>query len=195
METNEIREAILKKARDEAEQMLNESRQKAAAMVEQAKEQKNRLVEDEIEKKLAEARREASRILAQSDLKERQIILGEKDSVIKDILSRIRKELRESPMEQEQVKSLLSETIDAFESDAALRLFVASKDLDIVQQTIDSQNELKNRITEIKEKDMLGGIIAETSDGMISIDNSYERRLDMLMPKILPEIGNTLFGG
>ncbi len=197
MENNEIREAILKKARDEAEQIKAEAGQKAEELIAEAKEQKKKLAEEEKERKLAEARREAARILAQADLKERQIILGEKDSIIKDILKRVREELNKSPMEPEQAEGLLDETLNAFEFEAGekIRIFVAPKDREVVKNIVDSRDDLKNRVVEVKEKDMMGGMVAETEDGMISIDNSYERRLEMLMPKILPEIGNTLFGG
>ncbi len=196
METNEIREAIMKKAREEADQIAAAARDKATALVEQSKEQKTKLVDEEKKKKIDEANREASKILAQADLKERQIILRQKDGIIKDILKQVREGLGQSPMEQDQIALLLKEIFDAFESkDLEVRLFVASKDREAVQKAVDSQDDLKGRIVEVKDADMLGGVIAESADGMISIDNSYERRLNMLMPRILPEVGKTLFGG
>lgn len=196
METNEIREAIMKKAREEADQIAAASRDKAAALVEQSKEQKTTLVDEEKKKKIDEANREAAKILAQADLKERQIILNQKDGIINDILKQVREELGQGPMEQDQISLLLKEIFDAFESeDLKVRLFVAPKDREAVQKAVDSQDDLKDRIVEVKEAEMLGGVIAESADGMISIDNSYERRLNMLMPRILPEVGKTLFGG
>lgn len=194
METKEIREAILKKARDEAAQIVAEAHSRAGAMVEQARDQKKKLLEEEKEKRIAEARREAAKILAQSTLKERQTILREKDGIIKTIIANTRRELETSTLSADQATLLIREIIEAFERDGKIRLFVASKDRETTGNVIESDDTLKEKVADIREKQMLGGIIAETTDGMISIDNSFERRLEMLIPKILPEIGHKLFG-
>ncbi|GAI43759.1 unnamed protein product [marine sediment metagenome] len=51
-----------------------------------------------------------------------------------------------------------------------------------------------SKIMEIKEFDCAGGVIAENIDGKVSIDNTYETRLEMLLPQIVPEISRELFG-
>jgi vacuolar-type H+-ATPase subunit E/Vma4 len=40
-----------------------------------------------------------------------------------------------------------------------------------------------------------GGVIAESLDGKIRLDNTYSTRLEMLRPQILAEIGKELFEG
>lgn len=194
METKEIREAILKKARDEAAQIVAEAQSRTGAMIEQARDQKKKLLEEEKEKRIAEARREAAKTLAQSTLKERQTVLREKDDIIKTIITHTRRELEKSALSPVQAALLLKEIIEAFERDGKIRLYVAPKDRETIGNVVESDNDFKEKVADINEKDMLGGIIAETTDGMISIDNSFERRLEMLIPKILPEIGHTLFG-
>ncbi|MCK9230310.1 MAG: V-type proton ATPase subunit E [Syntrophales bacterium] len=194
METKEIREAILKKARDEAERIVAEAQNRASAILEQARDQKKKLLEEEKQKRIAGARREAAKILAQSTLKERQTVLREKDDVINTIIARVRDELEKSILSAAEARILLKEIVDAFESDGEIQLFVAPRDRETILNVVRSDDALKKQVADIYEKDMLGGIIAETTDGMISIDNSFERRLEMLIPKILPEIGQTLFG-
>jgi vacuolar-type H+-ATPase subunit E/Vma4 len=39
----------------------------------------------------------------------------------------------------------------------------------------------------------LGGVIAEDVEGKLRIDNTYETRLEMLLPKLLPKISKELF--
>ncbi|HET58064.1 MAG TPA: hypothetical protein ENN35_06445 [Deltaproteobacteria bacterium] len=195
MENKEIREAILKKARDEAARIVDEAKEKGGTVVAQAQERKNQLLEDEKNRIIAEAKREAAKLLAQSTLKERQTILRAKDGVMQEILERARKELERQPMDRNQIEPLLNEALEALVTDGTVRLFVAPKDSEAVREFIQTRDELKEKIVEVKEQDMMGGIIAETADGMISIDNSFERRLAMLIPKILPEIGKKLFGG
>jgi vacuolar-type H+-ATPase subunit E/Vma4 len=46
---------------------------------------------------------------------------------------------------------------------------------------------------EIKEFDCTGGVIAESIEGKFSLDNTYDTRLEMLLPRILPEISQELF--
>lgn len=195
MENKEIREAILKKARDEAARIVDEAKEKGETIVAQAQERKKQLLEDEKNRVIAEAKREAAKLLAQSTLKERQTILRAKDGVMQEILERARKELERQPMDRNQIESLLNEVLEALVTDGTIRLFVAPKDSEAVREFIQTRDELKEKIVEVTEQDMMGGIIAETADGMVSIDNSFERRLAMLIPKILPEIGKKLFGG
>jgi len=47
---------------------------------------------------------------------------------------------------------------------------------------------------EVKEDNFTGGVIAETLDGTLRMDNIYETRLEMLLPQLLPEISKELFG-
>jgi len=194
METNNIREAILKKAKGEADQILADAERKVQDMIAQSNEQKKQLFEDEKKKIIINAQRESAKILAQASLKERQTILIEKDAVIKDILAQVKEKLVGSAMETETIGTLLKEALDALETTDKIRLLVAPKDVASVQAFVEGHDALKEQIAEVKEKELLGGVMAETLDGMISIDNTYTMRLDMLIPKILPEIGKTLFG-
>ncbi|GAJ19995.1 unnamed protein product, partial [marine sediment metagenome] len=89
---------------------------------------------------------------------------------------------------------LIEEAIDALKTEDKVRLLVSPKDLSIIREVIEKNSRLKEKITEVNEIDCMGGILVETIDGMVSIDNTFDTRLEMLMPKILPEIGKKLFG-
>ena len=194
METDKIREAILKKAKGEADKIVADAEIKAREMIEKAKDQWKNKFEEEKKKIISEAHREASRIMAQTSLKTRQGILREKDNVINVIIENVKKELPEEVMDSKVFLPLIKETIDAFETDKQVRIYVAPKDIKVVHEIIKEDSELKEKIFEVKELDCLGGIIAESTDGMVSIDNTFDMRLEMLMPKILPDIGKKLFG-
>ena len=194
METDKIREAILKKAKGEADKIVADAEIKARETIEKAKDQWKNKFEEEKKKIISEAHREASRIMAQTSLKTRQEILQEKDNVINVIIENVKKELPEEVMDSKVFLPLIKETIDAFETDKQVRIYVAPKDIKVVHEIIKEDSELKEKIFEVKELDCLGGIIAESTDGMVSIDNTFDMRLEMLMPKILPDIGKKLFG-
>jgi V/A-type H+-transporting ATPase subunit E len=194
METDKIRDAILKKAKGEADQIIADAKTRATEMIDKAKEQRQDRFEDEKKKRISEARHEASKIMAQSSLKSRQDILREKDTILNTIIEKVTDQLSQTVMDKEHFLSLVHETVEAFETDKQVVIFVSPKDLNTVRRFIEEDSNLKEKISEVKELDCLGGILAQTMDGMVSIDNTYDTRLEMLMPKILPEVGKNLFG-
>ena len=194
METNKIRAAILKEAQGEVEEIIANARVKAEELMTNAKEQKKKRFEEEKNRVISEARREASRILAQSSLKARQEVLKEKDDVINEIISRAKKDLLGKAMDETVLIYLIGETVQAFETEDKLRLLVSPGDIAVARKVVKKDDSLKEQIAEIVEFECLGGVMAESMDGMVSIDNTFDMRLEMLTPKILPRISRELFG-
>jgi len=191
--TEKIREAILKKVRAEAQEIISDAELKAKEAVETAKKQTERKFKEEKNRKLLDAKSEAAKILAQASLKARQEILSEKAGIINEIIDKVKTEISQDSIDKELFLSLIKEAVDALEADKA-RIYVSPKDMDMVQEIIKMNGELKDRITEVKELDCMGGVLAEDIDGMVNIDNTFETRLEMLLPKILPQVGKETFG-
>jgi vacuolar-type H+-ATPase subunit E/Vma4 len=84
--------------------------------------------------------------------------------------------------------------VEAFESEEKLRILVSPRDIAIARKLVKGDDGLNKQIAEVVERDCLGGVIAESMDGMVNIDNTFDVRLGMLMPKIMPELGSKLFG-
>lgn len=194
METDKLRNAILDKARDEAQKIVSDAEGKAREMVELAESQKDKRYEEERKKIIAEANRESSKTLAQASLKARQQILQVKDGVVNEVLAKVKDGLSGAIEDKTMFARLIGETVGAFESEEKLRILTAPKDLKIVEEVIGEDETLRERVAEVKEINCLGGVMGETLDGMVSIDNTFDMRLEMLIPKILPEIGKKLFG-
>ena len=74
------------------------------------------------------------------------------------------------------------------------RVYVSPKDVAAVQKLVKEDKELASKVAEVKDFDCVGGVIVEDVDGKIRIDNTYDTRLETLLPQILPEIGEELFG-
>ncbi len=194
METDKIRKAILDKAKEDADKIISDTEIKAKESIEKAEGQKELRFAEEKKKAISEAYREASKILAQASLKYRQVKLKEKDAVINEIIKRAKDELSQYINDKELFVRLIQEAIDALETEDKVRLFVSPKDLNVVREVIEENSRLKEKITEVNEIDCMGGILMEAIDGMVSINNTFDTRLEMLMPKILPKIGKKLFG-
>ncbi len=194
MKADKIRKAVLEKAGKDADKITSDAGLRASEMIEEAKDRRRQRFEKEKKMIIDEARREASKILAQASLKARQEILKQKNAVINEIISKVKNELRQAAPDKKSLLHLIKEAIDAFETEDSVRIFVSHKDAGDVSKIIEENSSLSEKITEVREIDCLGGILAEKTNGMVSIDNTFDTRLDMLMAKILPEIGGKLFG-
>ena len=194
METDKIRDAVLEKAKSEADKVITDAEERAREIEKKAKDQQRDRFEDVKKKIIADARREAAKITAQASLRGRQAVLKEKDTILTMIVDRVKTGLSETPMGQDLFLALVKETLAALETDKQLVLYVAPRDMATVRGYIDNDSDLANKIATVKEHGCLGGVMVETDDGMVSIDNTFDMRLEMLIPKILPEIGKKLFG-
>jgi len=189
-----IGEAILDKVRAEAENIIKEAEGKAAKEIEQAKRQQAAKLEKEKVKMLQEAKEEAARIAAQASVKARQELSKAKAGVINELISRVKKELPGVSSDKSSLIDLIKEAIEVLNLDKG-RIYAAPKDISTVQKLLEKDRGLAGKIVEVREHDCLGGVIVEDINGRTRIDNTYETRLEMLLPRLLPEIGRELFQG
>jgi len=194
MGMEKISDAILDKVRVEAQDIIKEAEEKARERVEKAKRQREAKLEEEKGKLIEEAKEEATRILAQSSITARRELLLAKTRIIDEIINRVKKTLSGISGDESSPLDLIKEAINTLDSDKA-RIYVSPKDVSSVRKSLKGDKQLADRITEIREFDGTGGVIVESNDGKIRIDNTYDTRLEMLLPRLLPEIGKELFQG
>jgi len=194
MGMEKISDAILDKVRVEAQNIIKEAEEKVGERVEKAKRRREAKLGEEKNKLLEEAKEEATRILAQSSITARQELLLAKTRIIDEIISTVKKTLSGISSDEGSPLNLIKEAINTLDIDKA-RIYVSPKDVSIVRKSLKGDKQLANRIEEIREFDGTGGVIVEDIDGKIRIDNTYDTRLEMLLPKLLPEIGKELFQG
>ncbi|MCL0069822.1 V-type ATP synthase subunit E [Dehalococcoidia bacterium] len=187
-----INEAILSKVQEEARGIIAEAEEKAREEVEKARRLLEVRLEDERRKLRAEAEVEAARILAQGLIRARQELLKAKSEVIGEITRRVKESLSRTTSNEAALGALLKEAISGLETDKS-QIYVAPRDKVIVERIVSGDGELSSMVTGIREADLLGGVIAEDIEGKMRIDNSYETRLEILLPKILPQVSKQLF--
>jgi len=187
-----INEAILGKVQEEAQGIIAEAEAKAREEVVKARATLDARLEEEERKLRAQATIEASRILAQASIKARQELLKAKSEVIDEITRRVKDTLSRATTNEAALRTLLREATNGLET-AKSQIFVAPKDKSVVETIVRGDEKFSGMVTEIKEAELLGGIIAEDAEGKMRIDNSYETRLEMLLPKILPQMSKKLF--
>jgi vacuolar-type H+-ATPase subunit E/Vma4 len=187
-----IGEAILDKVRAEADDIIKDARSKAKQEIEGAKRQQGARLEEEKARMLQGAREEATRVEAQALVQVRQELSRAKAEVINEVISRVKGELAGISSDKSSLTNLIREAIDTLEV-AKCRLYVAPKDVTAVRKLVEKDKGLAAKVVEIKEHHASGGVIVEDIDGKVRIDNTYETRLEMLLPRLLPEVGKELF--
>ncbi|MFC1950139.1 V-type ATP synthase subunit E [Chloroflexota bacterium] len=186
--------AILDKVRAEAQDIIKEAKEKTQERIEQAKKQQVAKLKEAKNKLIGEAKEEATRILAQASIAARQESLLAKTRIIDEIINRVKKTLVGISSDESAPLNLAKEAIDTLNI-AKARVYVSPKDISTMKKLLTGDKELANKVTEVKELECTGGVIAEDIDGKVRIDNTYDTRLEILLPPMLPEISKKLFQG
>lgn len=192
MGMDKIKDAIISKVRMEAEEITDEAKRKAQEEIEKARRQREARFEEERGRIIAEVKEEAARTLAQASIKARHKLSSTKADVIARIVDGARKELSAVSGDESHILNLVREAMEALAA-AKGKIYVSPRDIGTVKKLIEANKDLSGMIVEVKESNCLGGVIAEDIEGKLRIDNTYETRLEMLLPRLLPEISKKLF--
>ncbi len=187
-----IGEAILDKVRAEADDIVKDAKTKAKQEIEEAKRRQAARLGEEKARLLQEAGEEATRIEAQAMVQARQELSQAKAEVISELISRVKKELEGISGDQNSLIGLIKEAFDTLGLSKG-RLYVSPKDIAVVRKLVEKDKGLSAKVAEIKEHSASGGVVVEDIEGRVRIDNTYETRLEMLLPRLLPEVGKELF--
>jgi V/A-type H+-transporting ATPase subunit E len=187
-----ISEAVVSKVKQDAQNLIEEAENKAQEELEKAKKQREAQFEEERDRMLVEAEEEAARIFAQASIKARQQLSSAKADTIAKIIDGARKELSQIASDESYLLKLIKEAVEGLGVDKA-RIYVSPKDVNTVKKLLEADKEFSGKIVEVRESNCLGGVIAEDVEEKLRIDNTYETRLEMLLPKLLPEISKELF--
>jgi len=187
-----ISEAVVSKVKLDAQNIIREAEEKAREEIEKAKRQREARFEEERGRMLGEAEEEVARILAQASIQARQQLSSAKADTIAKIIDGARNELSRISSDESYFLNLIREAMEGLGVDKG-RIYVSPKDVSTVKKFLEADKELSGKILEVRESNCLGGVIAEDVEGKLRIDNTYETRLEMLLPKLLPKISKELF--
>jgi vacuolar-type H+-ATPase subunit E/Vma4 len=160
--------AILQKVDKENEILLQDAKEKAAAL---RKEQ-----EEMLKNELALIEKKAK---ASSELMMKKAILTEKKILVEEVINEAKDKLVSLPKDER--KKLLNKIIER-----------AGKEIE-VGTIYCSKNDQEIITGNTKPGKLAGGIIAETPDGSISVDYSFETLLEEYKEKNIEKISEMLF--
>jgi len=188
-----LSEAILEKVKTEADEIIRQAESTAKERLVKAREQQDTRYEEEKARITEEAESEASRIRAQTSINVRREILTAKNEVVEKIVSGLKEKLADLPDNDELTVNLIKEGIQVIGTNE-VEVYVAPGHTDSVKNLVQKDSGLSAVIREYKETRCIGGAVIEDIERGFSIDNTFDTRIETLLPQLLPEISKELFG-
>jgi vacuolar-type H+-ATPase subunit E/Vma4 len=188
-----ITEAVVDKVKEQAQRLVNEAEEESKKELDKARAQRAARLDAEKRRLLAEATEEAARITAQNAMKARQKVANAKTTVLGTIVQKAQASLQKQEATDKQMSRLILDAIAGLGSSDKVFVSVAKKDVALAREVVKSNKDISARVLEVNTIDCDGGIIVENESRTLSVDNTYATRLQMLLPRILPEISKELF--
>ncbi len=191
----EIREAILEKVRAEARDIIERAEEDASRIVAEAEARRGERLAAEKEERLRHARNEAAQITARGAMDARNTVAAAKAAVFEDIVGKARERVREGEPAADEYARLIAEAVAGLGGGDGITLAVPPGRGDIAAEALKKDERLRECVSEVEERAMDGGLIAQSENGSTVVDNTYDARLEMLLPRIYVGFAVKLFGG
>ena len=189
----DISAAVMAKVGKEAEALREAAADEAARELEAAQSRLEKRGAEKQHRLLEEAEAESHRIMAMATMDARNLVAAVKADVIQDIIARARSELAARPASPAALAALALDAMSVLDERDDLLLGVTAGDLEAARTALEQAPQLAARVAEIVERPITGGVMLETDDRGLMVDNSYAARLEMLLPRVLVRFGRELF--
>ena len=191
----ELKKEALKRVEEEARRIIEDARRRASEIIRRAEEAKRRAVEEEKRRVRDEVEYDAR--IVEASMAARNMITRAKSEVIEELRGRVIELLNTmSPAARlESLKRLLREAVESGVFQGRIRVYVVERDRELVERALHELG-LDDRVVGIAtlSDDALGGVVVESEDGAVSIDNSYRTRIGTVLRRLMPWINSELFG-
>jgi V/A-type H+-transporting ATPase subunit E len=193
MSVDELRKAVLEKARSEAEAIVKKAEEEAKKVIEGAQFKKKELVEQKKAEIMAMLNPEVR--IAEARYRARIMIAEAKNTVLKEIREHVINMINSMPSNKrlDSLTKLVDETmhelLQAIGAVDAIVVKISSKDLqytDYIKNYIEKTYGVK--VSDIQVANIIGGLIVECMGGEVVINNSYDERLDRALKTIAPHL-------
>jgi len=184
------------------EDIREEARERVAEIEADAEERAEEIVaaaEDEAESTVAEAEREVEREIerereqriAGAKLEAKQERLEARREVLAEARERLEERIADLPDETraELLRGLLDAAGSAFDDDATLQVYTRPADADLLETVLDDYD----RFELAGEHDCLGGVVVESEESRVRVNNTFDSLLDEIWEDNLKEISARIF--
>jgi len=199
-------ELIIQEINREAEQkiqyILSEAQEEAEKLKEEAKKRAEAKAEWILRKAKTQAEIERQRIIANAKLEVRKRKLAVQEELIREVIDALKERLIGLP-EEEYFPMLVELTVNAVEELGVESVVVRSNERTlklIVERLTEFKEKLKEalgrevEVTVGEPVQTIGGVIVESSDGSVRVDNTFEARIERFESELRATIAKALFG-
>ncbi|WP_148883030.1 V-type ATP synthase subunit E [Thermococcus aciditolerans] len=182
---------ILSEAQKEAEQIKEEARKRAEARAEWI-----------MRKAQTQAEIEKQRIVANARLEVRKKRLAVQEELIQEVITALRERLAELPDEEyfpmlvdlavQAVGELGSESVVVRSNERTLKLL--SERADEFRKALGERLGREIEVSLGEPIGTIGGLVVETPDGAVRVNNTFEARIERFEGELRAEIAKALFG-
>ncbi len=196
-----IEEIIINEAKGKAENIIAKAKEEAKKILDEAEQEAKKEAEEIINKKKADAEAQARRILSEAKLEARLKILNAKEQLISEAFDTAIEKLKEFS-QSTQYKTALENLI----KDAAI--IIRGGDLEVllpentnvnldlskIAKEVENQTGVKTSLSISNETiRSIGGVIVRSKDQFLTVDNTFEARLERLREQLRVNVANLLF--
>ena len=184
MGIDELKQEISEGTRKQVDKLLEEARAQAKTVVDEARKQAKRIESEGKQKSLKEAEKKKIEVYG-AKLQARKITSEAEDAVVRKVFGEMRGQLEsfaESKDYEKILVKLAKEAVAELGGDAVL--LVRKKDAALVKG-----------IAKVSPKsiDCIGGVIAETPDGRVRVNNTFEALLEEHADEIRQKVFEDFF--
>jgi len=191
-EARALREAVIKKALEEAEAIVRRAEEEGRRLVREAEEKKKAIIEEERKRTLAGLGYEAR--IAEAKLRARLIVSKAKSDLLNSVISKAVDILRSLPpnLRLESLRKLVEESLDnAIASLGIVRkliIYVAEQDAELARNVIARISRERGIELELRSSKILGGVVVEEPESGVTIDNSFDSRLSRAVSRLKKDL-------
>ncbi len=193
-----LKKAVLEKALKEAEMKINRAEEEAKRIIEEVERIKKNRIEEEKKKIIEELNYDAK--IAEAKLRARLVIHDVKHQIIKEIEKNIINLLMNlnTEVRLQSLFRLLDEALQhifhSYGNISQIIIKVSKRDTNLANQLKEYvRSKYGIEVVGIESTEILGGLIIESPDGIISIDNSYNSRISIILRNMLPNLAKEIF--
>ncbi|MCX2819164.1 V-type ATP synthase subunit E [Haladaptatus sp. F3-133] len=170
---------IVAEAEEEKEETLSDAREEAEEIVEQARQDAEKEAENLREQEVSSAKLEA-----------RKMVSREERDQLAELRADVRDELAELDEGREDMtRTLLESGIEELGDDEGA-VYTAEGDEEMVQDLLGGFDGFEHA----GSTDIIGGVVVESADGKVRVDNSFDSVLEQVWNESLREVSARLLG-
>jgi V/A-type H+-transporting ATPase subunit E len=193
MSVDELKKAVLEKARSEAEAIVKKAEEEARRIVEEAQLKKRELIEQKKTEIIATLNPDAR--IADARYRARLLIAEAKNTILREVREQVIKMINTIPLGRRfnSIVKLVDETMHELLHSVgvvdSIIVKISSNDLQYAEHI---KNYIERtygvKVSDVQVVNIIGGLIVECMGGDIVINNSYDERLERTLKTIVPHL-------